>query len=271
MKRFNKMTEDDLKYFRNWFSDFTKFFYSSNEEDQRNIMLKVEHTRNVRENILLIAKGLSLSDDQMRLAETVALFHDIGRFPQYAKYRTFRDAISLSHGLLGKKTLIKEGVLERLSESERELVLKVVNFHGAFSIPTIFDEDTIFFLKMVRDADKVDIFRVFIEYYESHPEESASATAFGMPDTPEYSKIMIENLYNREVASYSNIRTENDFKLMKLSWIYDLYFDESIRLLQERGYIERLIEKLPQTDEIRAAMDVLREYIKERLNLDNGN
>ena len=259
------MTENDLEYFKNWFSDFTKSFYSSNDEDQRNIMLKVEHTRNVRENILWIAEGLSLSDNKIRLAETAALFHDIGRFPQYAEYKTFRDAISLSHGLLGKKTLIKEGVLERLPEGEREIILKVVNFHGAFSIPKTFDGDVVFFLKMVRDADKVDIFRVFLEYYDSPPEEKASATAFGVPDTPEYSKIMLENLCNREVASYSNIRTENDFKLMKLSWLYTIYFDESIRLLQERGLVEKLISKLPQTDEIKKAIDVLRGYISERL------
>jgi len=259
------MTENDLEYFKNWFSDFTQSFYSSNEEDQRNIMLKIEHTQNVRKNILRIAEGLSLSKERRRLAETATLFHDIGRFPQYAKYKTFRDAVSLSHGLLGMKTLIKEGVLECLPEDEKELILKVVNFHGTFSIPTTFEGDTVFFLKMVRDADKVDIFRVFLEYYESPPEERASATAFGVPDTPEYSKIMLANLYNREVASYSNIRTENDFKLMKLSWIYTLYFDESIRMLQERGLIEKLISKLPQTDDIKAAVDVLRQYIIERL------
>ncbi|MBL7031894.1 MAG: HD domain-containing protein [Nitrospira sp.] len=259
------MTEKDLEYFKNWFSEYTKSFYSSNEEDQRNIILKIEHTRNVRKNILQIAEGLSLSKDRMRLAETAALFHDIGRFPQYAEYKTFRDAISLSHGLLGKKTLIKEGVLERLPEDERELILKVVNFHGAFSIPTTFEGETVLFLKMLRDADKVDIFRVFLEYYESPPEERASATAFGVPDSPECSEIMLTNLHNREVASYMHIKTENDFKLMKLSWIYALNFDESIRMLQERGLIEKLISLLPQTDEIKAAMDVLRNYINERL------
>ena len=259
------MTENDLEYFKNWFSDFVKSFYSSNEEDQRNITLKIEHTRNVRKNILRIGEGLSLTKERMRLAETVALFHDIGRFPQYAEYKTFRDAISISHGLLGRKTLIAEGILDRLPEDEREVVLKAVNFHGAFSIPTIFDEDTVYILKMLRDADKVDIFRVFLEYYESPPEERASATAFGVPDSPEYSKIMIENLYNKEVASYSHIRTENDFKLMKLSWIYALCFDQSIRLLHERGLIETMISKLPQTDEIKAAVDVLRGYVEERL------
>lgn len=259
------MTEDDLEYFKNWFSEYTKSFYSSNEEDQRNIALKIEHTRNVQKNILQIAEGLSLSKERRRIAETVALFHDIGRFPQYAEYKTFRDAISLSHGLLGKKTLIAERVLDRLSEDERELICRAVNFHGAFSIPTTFNRDTVFFLKMVRDADKIDIFRVFLEYYDSPPEERASATAFGVPDKPEYSKIMLASLHNKEGASYMHIRTENDFKLMKLSWIYVLCFDESVRLLHDRGLIRKMISKLPQTDEIKAALDVLRGYVKERL------
>jgi signal recognition particle subunit SEC65 len=52
---------------------------------------------------------------------------------------------------------------------------------------------------------------------------------------------------------------------LKLSWIYAIYFDESVRLLQERGYIERLIDKLPQTEEIREAVNVLRGYVSERL------
>jgi hypothetical protein len=92
-----------------------------------------------------------------------------------------------------------------------------------------------------------------------------------VPDTPEYSKIMLANLCNREVASYSNIRTENDFKMMKLSWVYAIYFDEAIRLLQDRGLVEKLINKLPQTDEIKKATEVLRGYISGRLNLDNKN
>jgi putative nucleotidyltransferase with HDIG domain len=187
------MTEKDLEYFNNWFSDYTKSFYSSNEEDQRNIMLKVEHSHNVRKNILKIAEALSLDRDRMKTAEAIALFHDIGRFPQYARYKTFRDAISISHGRMGAMTLIKEGVLQRLPEEERELILTVVRFHGAFSIPTVLEGDPVLFLKLVRDADKVDIFRVFLEYYESPPEEKASATAFGVPDTPEGGGLLFEH------------------------------------------------------------------------------
>jgi hypothetical protein len=77
---------------------------------------------------------------------------------------------------------------------------------------------------------------------------------------------MLACISNKQVASYSKIRTENDFKLMKLSWVYAVYFKESIRLLQEKDYVNRIIDKLPQTDEILSAISVLRQYITDRLD-----
>ena len=250
---------------KQWFSRFTRTFYSDNKEDQKNIALKVEHSHNVCLNMIAIAKGLSLDNNGIRLAETAALFHDVGRFPQYAEYKTFRDADSKNHGLLGVKTLIQEKVLQALPGHERALILNTVKFHNAYAIPSRQGLEEIFFLKLIRDADKVDIFRVFIEYYDSPAEQRASATAFGVPDAPEYSREMLSCLARKQIASYSQIETENDFKLMKLSWVYDLHFDESIRLLLNKNYIDILIRKLPQTDEIQSAMVILNEYIEERL------
>jgi hypothetical protein len=260
------MTEKDLHFFKAWFSDFTKSFYSSNEEDQKNIMLKVEHTHNVCKNIVEISQSSSFSENQIRVAEAIALFHDMGRFPQYAEYKTFRDAVSVNHGLLGSKILIKENVLLSLPSYEQQLIVQAVKFHNAFAIPPVLNDETVLFLKLIRDADKADIFRVFIEYYESQKQDRASATAFGMPDTPECSAVMLSCILNKKVASYSNIRTENDFKLMKLSWLYDIHFTESIRLMQRKNYIDSIINKLPQTDEVISAIATLKGYISERLN-----
>ena len=118
------MKQDDLIFFRKWFSDYCKSFYSSDIEYQKNIYLKEQHTFNVCKNIIEIAKGLSFNNDRLILTETVALFHDIGRFPQYARYRTFRDSISVNHGLLGAQTLLEKKILQNLPDDEQELVIK---------------------------------------------------------------------------------------------------------------------------------------------------
>lgn len=259
------MRPEDLRFMKEWFERYTKSFHSENEEDQRNIDLKIEHTRNVCLNIVEIAESIPLDDNGVRLAESVGLFHDIGRFPQYARYKTFRDADSKNHGLIGVKTLASENVLGALDGHERDLILNAIKFHNAYAIPPGLGAEEKLYLKMIRDADKVDIFRVFIEYYESPKEQRASATAFGVPDTPEYSRDMLERLARKCVASYSHIKTENDFKIMKLSWVFDLHFDQSIRLLQKKDCINKIIRMLPRTEEIRSAVGILQDYIKERL------
>ncbi len=135
-----------------------------------------------------IANELSLNENERLLSETIALFHDLGRFPQYARFKTFNDRVSVNHGMLGAQVLENEKVLLHLDEKEQELIIKAVKFHNAFSIPQNEKEEIVFFLKLIRDADKLDIWRVFLDYYESPSEERASAVGLGLPDTSEYSK-----------------------------------------------------------------------------------
>ncbi len=259
------MTDSDLKKLKTWFAEYAESFYSADDEDQRNIMLKVEHTRNVCSNIVKIADGLGLDDNMKRLAETVALFHDVGRFSQYSEFRTFKDAESVNHGQLGAKVLAEEHILQNMPDYEQQLVIHTVKFHNAFAIPNTDDADRILLLKLIRDADKVDIYRVFIEYYESPADERASATAFGLPDTPEYSKEMLSNFYVEKVASYNHLKTENDFKLMKLSWVYDINFKPALDLIVERDYLNNIISKLPRTEDIKAAAVHLNKYVAGKM------
>ncbi len=259
------MKQDDLIFFKKWFSDYCKSFYSSDIRDQRNIYLKEHHTFDVCKNIVEIANGLSLSNNQTILAETIALFHDIGRFPQYARYKTFRDSISVNHGLLGAQTLQEERVLRNLPEKEQELIIQAVKFHNAFSIPKKQKHDTLLFLKLIRDADKLDIWRVFIEYYECPEEDRASAISLGLPNITGYSEDVLSYLYKKQIIPHSKMKTLNDFKLLQLSWIYDLNFKPSLKLLLERDYIDRITAKLPQTEEMRKASLSLKEFVRRKL------
>ena len=108
------MDQHELNDLKRWFTDYCGSFYSLNREDQRNITLKEEHTRNVCGNIVQIARDLSLDDARITLAEAIALYHDIGRFPQYQKFKTFKDSVSINHAALGAKVLIENNILQGL-------------------------------------------------------------------------------------------------------------------------------------------------------------
>ena len=259
------MKKDDLIVFRKWFSDYCESFYSPDTEDQKNISLKEHHTYRVCENILEIAKRLSLDNHQAMLAEAIALFHDIGRFPQYAKYKTFRDSVSTNHGLLGAQTLKKEGVLNSLPDNEQDLIIEAVKFHNAFSIPKKGNSSIVFFIKLIRDADKLDIWRVLIEFIENPAENRASAVSLGLPDLKEYSEDVLSHLYKKQVVSLSQTKTLNDFKILQLSWLYDINFKPSFQLFLERDYLNRIIAQLPQSEEIQKLSLFLENFIKKKL------
>jgi hypothetical protein len=258
------LTQDDFGFLKKWFSDYCRSFYSSDVEDQKNISLKERHTFKVCENITAISERLSLDENQMLIAGTVALFHDIGRFPQYARYKTFRDSISVNHGLLGAETLQEHGPLHSLPPDEQELVIQAVRFHNAFSVPKNERDDIGFFIKLIRDADKLDIWRVFLEHYDGPEESKASAVGLGLPDIPGYSKDVLSVLYNKQIVSLSTIRSLNDFKLLQLSWIFDLNFTPSFLLLSEAKYIDRITVHLPQTDEVHKLSFFLEEFVKTK-------
>jgi len=260
------MNQNDLIFFKREFSLYCKSFCSANSEDQRNIDLKEEHTRHVCENMIEIGRGLSLSQNQMMLAEAIGLFHDIGRFPQYAKYKTFRDSISVNHGLLGAETLAEKKMLQTLPHDEQEIIMQSVKFHNVFAVPKKEKDEIIFFIRLIRDADKLDIWRVFLEYYETPDESRASAVGLGLPDVPEYTAEVLANIFKKEIVSLSKIKTLNDFKLLQLSWVFDLNYKPPFRLLLERDYVNRIIAHLPQTEGIQKASLFLKEFVQKSVS-----
>lgn len=256
----------DIGSLKHWFSEYCRSFYSSNQADQKNILLKEEHTRNVCGNMLEIARDLGLGERRIALAEIVALFHDVGRFPQYHRYKTFRDSVSTNHAELGAGVLTENNVLVNLPGPEQNTVLRAVALHNVFTLPDIPDGELLLFLKMIRDADKLDIWRVFIDYSTRSDADRASAAGLGLPDTPEYSPEVLASLLRQELVRLTALRTLNDFKLLQLAWIFDLNFTRSLQLLVERSLIERIAATLPQTREIKRAVDSLQDYVTIKLS-----
>lgn len=254
------MTERDIENFRTFFADYVRSFYSHVPEDQKNIALKEEHSLLVCRIIRILAREQGLAPDKVLIAETIGLFHDIGRFPQYARYKTFRDSLSVNHGNLGVEILTEKNVLAPLPGEEQRIVLNAVRFHNAFAVPHLPDPEDVFFLRLIRDADKLDIWRIFLGFFEGK-NAKASAVGLGLPETPGYSKKAIACLRDRKSVALSLLKNMNDFKLTQLSWVYDLNFSSSFALLAENDFIRRLVALLPDTEEIREVEALLNDYV----------
>lgn len=259
------MEHNELAAFKQWFAGYCASFSTPIPEDQRNFTIKQEHTHQVCLNAVRIARELGLNGKDALLAEAIALFHDVGRFPQYGKFRTFNDGISVNHAASSARVLLEGNVLRGLPDREQRIIVRAVTLHNTFTLPADLDPETLLFARLIRDADKLDIWRVAIEYYEQDEGSRAEAVGLGLPDAPGYSGTVLSCLKRGEMASKSDLTTLNDFKLMQLTWIYDLNFPCSLRMVLERGYIEKLRNLLPATDGIREAVDLARAYAERKL------
>lgn len=254
------MDGSTLTAFKEWFGRYCAMFYSSDENDQRNILLKEQHTRNVCSNMVAIVAEEG-GQQAAATAEAIALFHDVGRFEQYRRYQTFRDSESVDHALLGVEVLTEHGVLDTLDPAERMTICQAVRLHNVFTVPAQLSPDVVPFVRFIRDADKLDIWRVFIELFDTPPEHRSSAATLGLPDTGSYNPELLKTLHDRKMISLARLRSVDDFKLLQLSWIFDLNTRTALRLTRERDYIRRLAATLPMDGEIDRAVTMLEQYV----------
>lgn len=259
------MNSHDLHIIKSWFETYCASFSTPVPEDQRNITVKQLHSHEVCLNAVRIAHDLRMDEHDALLAETLGLLHDVGRFTQYERYKTFDDAVSVNHAALGAKVLIDAQVLHDLPEQERDLIVHCVTLHNIFTLPPGLDDRTRLFAKLVRDADKLDIWRVFLEYYAQSESDKASAVALGLPDEKGYSSQVLAHLKKGSMISKSELTTLNDFKLLQLSWVFDLNFPGSFRIVQERGTIDKLASVLPRAQEISEAIGIVRAHMRMKL------
>ena len=259
------LTESTLSDLKEWFSRYVQSFYSSDPIIQQALDLKEKHSLRVCNEILNIGKELDLSRNNLRLAEVMALFHDIGRFEQFTRYQTFVDKKSENHGELGVKVLQQENALAALDNDTQELILKAISYHNRLSIP---DDEThicTYFSKLLRDADKLDIYYLVSTYYYSNEAQRSAAIELDLPDTPEVSEEIMTNIAEGKTVSTHQLKTLNDFKLLQMSWIYDINCQPAFQVIYERDYLKKIRDTLPATEGIDRIYSKLVSYLKEKL------
>lgn len=147
---------------------FLQYISAYNLDDQQTA-LKVEHSYKVAALCEEIAAKSGMAPADVDLAWLCGLIHDIGRFEQIRRYGTFNDSKSMSHALLGAAVLrgeyegLADGRLERflMEPADEQLVLKAVELHSNLVLPDGLSSRERTFCELLRDADKVDIIRVF--------------------------------------------------------------------------------------------------------------
>ena len=128
------------------------------------INLKYSHSFRVAKQAKLIARSLKLNKENIVLASVIGLLHDIGRFKQLAEYNTYDDT-SLDHGDYGAKLLFEDNLINTFDIDKKyyDIIKFSIKNHNKYSINLEESPRDKFILhaKIIKDADKLDILKLF--------------------------------------------------------------------------------------------------------------
>lgn len=230
-------------------TSFAESHFTGNRSRDKMLRLKLDHSMRVFGNAECIIDGERMTGDIASMGRLAALYHDIGRFPQLAKYGTFNDRESVNHGRLGVLTLRDLDMPGEVPAKSWRFIRLAIGQHNVKNIRNTLPSPVSEITRLIRDADKIDIFRVMVEHFSG--ENPDPAITHGFEEVPgQYSETIFDAVTARTTADYRDIRCANDFKLLIVGWVYDLNYPTSVSLLKERGLVERIFSFLPKDKKI---------------------
>ena len=147
--------------------------------------------------------------------------------------------------------------MKRLNNDVRDTIIKSIRYHNHPTLPAEERESLIFYSKLLRDADKLDIWKVVTDYYSRKDGKRNRALELELPDSPGYSQEVARDLRNKKSVLMKYVRNLNDFKLLQAGWVFDINFEPSMEMVKQRRYLQKIREALPESTEIDEIFDFI--------------
>lgn len=243
------------------FKNYVKKFNLENDKINR----KYYHSFRVVEYCEKIATSLNMNDEYKFIAKLIGLLHDIGRFEQIKTYDTFKDSESVDHALVGIEILKKDNYINKYIQDKdnQQLVLKAIDNHNKKLIDKNLTEIELLFSKLIRDADKLDIF--YLLTVNNDKKE----------DNDLISPKVLNDFLAGNLVDNKDVQNSIDLRLSKLCWFFEINFSESFKIIKEKNYVNILIDKLyedfvDQKEIIDLIKNKLKIYLKEKGEISVG-
>lgn len=143
---------------------FKKYVENYDNNDDR-VKLKLVHTYGVVNASEFLAKELNLDEENKNLAKLIALLHDIGRFEQTKMSKEVYDTADstfFDHAEYGVKILFEDKLIRNFIKENTydNIIYQAILNHNKLKIQEGLNDNELLHAKIVRDADKIDNFRV---------------------------------------------------------------------------------------------------------------
>lgn len=245
-------------------------FIENYDKDNDKINLKYFHTFRVVDASIYIAEDLKLSDEDIELAKIIALLHDIGRFEQAKIYDNFADSETIDHAEYGANILFEDGMIRQFIQTDiyDSIIEKAIRNHNKYMIQDGLSEKELLHAKIIRDADKLDIFKVIAtrDFKIIDPNLDKEKMEYD---------VVSDKIYTVFMDKKSILRKERetllDIWVFYIAFIFDLNFNSGLKYVKENDYINRLVDRIEYKNETTSEkMENIRifsiNYIEDKIN-----
>lgn len=204
------------------------------------VQLKIEHTYRVANLCELIARSEKMPQEDVELVWLCGMLHDVGRFEQLRRYNTFEDAKSVDHASLGADILFvtENRIRDYIEEQEEDaLIEKAIRQHSLYRMEEGMDERTTRICHVLRDADKIDILRVNVDF----PLEEVYNTTTELLRNSEVTPEVMECVYEHHAVRRDLKQTPVDNVVGHICLTYELVYKESKKQMLSQGYLATLL------------------------------
>ena len=227
----------NLEKAKDEFIEYTRNYDLENER----IKGKQLHSLRVMEISKQIAEGLGLAQEEIDLATLIGLLHDIARFEQYTQFKTYKDLESFDHGDYGSEILQKD-IRKYIKTNEfDDIIIKAVKNHNKFKIEDDITEKEELFAKIVRDADKIDIFYQGVVRFWKGKEHQVEKSIIS-EDVVQQIKACSQTKRKLEETAIDNV-------MRVIAFIFDINFKSSFQILKKEDYINKILNRYNFEDE----------------------
>jgi hypothetical protein len=212
-----------------WYDGYTASFKTGDCDLEDAVSIKYSHTKRVIVEIQQICESISLDPHLSELAKIAALLHDVARFEQFRKYRTFSDGRSINHAAAAIDIISSNRLLAPLDPSDAQKVIAAIRCHNEMDLPQELTGDGRVLGQLLRDADKLDIYEIVVDYYSNPLARRMETVQIGIPGGENVSPEICADMLAHKNISYKKIESLADFKIIQLGWVFDLNFPYSYR------------------------------------------
>ena len=230
------------------FEEYFQSLTADSPENQSQLEEIRAHSLRVVTNSLFLANVLLQTEDEKRIATVNALFHDLGKASLISKNIEALN-IQRDHATVSAKVLQQMAFYQDLSADVQLIVLKTVENHNKLKLPKLDNDQQTLFARLLRDADKLDIYDSSYRYFKEKYGVQPSMT-IDLNNSIEVSEKILKSILAGKNAAVEDMKSLNDYKLLLLSMAFDLNFKLTFRIMSEKQYIQKIYETLPKRDQI---------------------